>query len=383
MKPALLLAMVAGGMTGVTTNMLLGVGLQAPAAPGSIIAVYVQSLGGGVGNVVGVTFGWVLSAGVTFAVAAVILLSSRKRDMELGDQFSAAIAKTEAAKGKSSSALASLSAGVPSAAADRIRTIYFACDAGMGSSAMGASVLRNKLSAAGISDVYVTNKAISSLPGDADLVITQQTLTERARPKEPQAIHVSVNNFMNAPAYDEVVELVQQSGDDQAVAAGSEGPASSAEHASGTRTAVEPRVLTHDRIRIRAGSATQEEALREAQEILVSAGAVTGDYLQAMRDREATASTYMGSGLAIPHGTNEAKSSIKSSALSVVRYDGGVDWAGDQVRFVVGIAGVGDEHLQLLARIAELFSDESKVAQLEAAASEAELHALLSGVNDN
>jgi mannitol PTS system EIICBA or EIICB component len=386
MKPTLLLAMIAGGMTGVTTNMLLDVGLQAPAAPGSIIAVYAQSLGGGVGNVIGVTFGWVLSAAVTFAVAAVILLSSRKRDMELGDQFSAAISKTESAKGKSSSALSSLSAGaanVSAATAERIRTIYFACDAGMGSSAMGASVLRKKLSGAGITDVYVTNKAVSSLPGDADLVITQQTLTDRARPKEPHAIHVSVDNFMNAPEYDEVVALVKEREDHDA-ASGSSGAQASSSSAqrSGTLTSVDSGVLTQERIRIRAGSATQEEALREAHEILFSAGAVTDDYLQAMRDREATASTFMGSELAIPHGTNEAKSAIRSSALSVVRYNGGVNWAGDQVTFVVGIAGVGDEHLQILSRIAELFSDESKVAELKAASTEAELHELLSAVNE-
>ncbi|TLP95757.1 PTS mannitol transporter subunit IICBA [Nesterenkonia salmonea] len=386
MKPVLLLAMIAGGMTGVTTNMLLDVGLQAPAAPGSIIAVYVQSLGGGVGNVVGVTFGWVLSAAVTFAVAAVILLSSRKRDLELGDQFSSAISRTESAKGKSSSALSSLTASaanVPAAAAERIRTIYFACDAGMGSSAMGASVLRKKLSGAGITDVYVTNKAISSLPGDADLVITQQTLTDRARPKEPNAIHVSVDNFMNAPEYDEVVELVKGSEDQDAAGSTGAQASSPSAHGSDTLTAVDSGVLTQDRIRIRTGAATQEEALREAQEILVSAGAVSGDYLQAMRDREATASTFMGSELAIPHGTNDAKSAIKSSALSVVRYDGGVDWAGDQVTFVVGIAGVGDEHLQILSRIAELFSDESKVAELKAASTEAELHQLLSAVNED
>lgn len=141
-------------------------------------------------------------------------------------------------------------------------------------------------------------------------------------------------------------------------------------------------VLTPGQVRIRSGSATQEAALQEATDILVAAGAVTPAYVDAMRQREQTVSTFMGNGLAIPHGTNDAKDAILASALSVVRYDGGVDWAGDEVSFVIGIAGVGDEHLDILSRIAILFSDEDDVARLSAAQSADELYALLSEVNE-
>ena len=91
----------------------------------------------------------------------------------------------------------------------QINNIVFACDAGMGSSAMGASVLRNKIKKAGVEGVTVTNKAIAALDPSADLVITQNQLTDRARHQTPDAVHVSVDNFMNSPRYDEVVELVQ------------------------------------------------------------------------------------------------------------------------------------------------------------------------------
>lgn len=141
-------------------------------------------------------------------------------------------------------------------------------------------------------------------------------------------------------------------------------------------------ILTPDRVRIHAGSATQEEALQEAAGLLVAAGAVTPAYLDAMRQREQTVSTFMGNGLAIPHGTNEAKDEILSSALCVTRYDGGVDWAGDPVTFVIGIAGRGDEHLEILSQIAITFSEEDDVARLSAAATADELYALLSAVND-
>ncbi|MCK2032262.1 PTS sugar transporter subunit IIA [Microbacterium sp. KSW4-4] len=141
-------------------------------------------------------------------------------------------------------------------------------------------------------------------------------------------------------------------------------------------------VLTAEQVRIHPGGASRDDALQEATDILVAAGAVTPAYVDAMRQREETVSTYMGNGLAIPHGTNEAKDAILASALSVVRYDGGVDWDGEQARFVIGISGVGDEHLDILSRIAILFSEEDDVARLEAAATPDELFALLSEVNE-
>lgn len=205
-KPILILAMIGGGATGVLTNVIFNSGLRAPASPGSIIAVMLQTANG---SHLGVVLSVILSAAVTFAVAAVILRASRKRDLADADAaFSDAIAQTEANKGKSSAALAGLAAA---AAGGAISNIVFACDAGMGSSAMGATVLRKKLKDAGVTGVTVTNKAIANLDGSADLVITQQQLTDRAKKQEPNAVHVSVDNFMNSPAYDEVVTTVAES----------------------------------------------------------------------------------------------------------------------------------------------------------------------------
>ncbi|WP_426324231.1 PTS mannitol transporter subunit IICB [Microbacterium sp. E-13] len=227
MKPMLILALIAGGMTGVTTNMLLGGALRAPAAPGSIFAVIAQVANN---SYFAVLLSVVLAATVTFLISWVILRASRKRDLEAmaatDDAFGAAITQTEAAKGKSSDALSGLRGGAvtqadggiePATMTEReIKNIVFACDAGMGSSAMGASVLRNKIKKAGIEDVTVTNKAIAALDPSADLVITQNQLTDRARQKTPNSVHVSVDNFMNSPRYDEVVDLVRGQHDDKA-----------------------------------------------------------------------------------------------------------------------------------------------------------------------
>src|SRR5690625_6729934 len=86
-----------------------------------------------------------------------------------------------------------------------------------------------------------------------------------------------------------------------------------------------------------------------------------------MHDREATVSTFMGNGLAIPHGTGDAKESITRSAMSFVRYPGGIDWGGNEAKFVIGIAGVGNEHLTRLANVAMTFSAPSQATHLEEA----------------
>ncbi|PPF29504.1 PTS mannitol transporter subunit IIB [Rathayibacter sp. AY1D2] len=225
MKPALLAAVILGGATGVATNVAFNSGLRAPASPGSIIAVLLQTAND---SFLGVILSVVLATAVSFLVASVIIRSGRKRDLaaeqEGDDKLAAAVAANEANKGKES-AVGSLinarganapqdSAGASTAGATatatQVRNIVFACDAGMGSSAMGASVLRNKMKKAGFEDVTVTNKAIAALEDDVDLVITQAELTERARQRTPGAIHVSVDNFMNSPKYDEVVSLVAE-----------------------------------------------------------------------------------------------------------------------------------------------------------------------------
>jgi PTS system mannitol-specific IIC component len=93
--------------------------------------------------------------------------------------------------------------------AETVNKVVFACDAGMGSSAMGASILRNKMKKAGI-DVTVINTAINNLPSDADVVVTHKDLTDRAKAKLPNANHISVENFLNSPRYDELVEALKK-----------------------------------------------------------------------------------------------------------------------------------------------------------------------------
>ncbi|MET0725737.1 MAG: PTS mannitol transporter subunit IICB [Leifsonia sp.] len=224
MKPLTVIAVIAGGMTGVATNVIFQTGLRAPASPGSIFAIILQTASG---SYVGVILSVVLAATVSFVVASIILRASRKRDLATagaGD-LGMAIALTEANKGKSSDVLSGLAGASAAAGAGLvdegeaavfqrkpIHTIIFACDAGMGSSAMGATVLRNKIKKAGIDSVSVTNKSIANLTDDVDLVVTHKDLTERAKQQSPNALHVSVENFMNSPKYEEIVDLLESEG---------------------------------------------------------------------------------------------------------------------------------------------------------------------------
>ena len=142
-------------------------------------------------------------------------------------------------------------------------------------------------------------------------------------------------------------------------------------------------VLTPDQIKVPGEAKSKDDAIREAGQLLVDAGAVTPAYVDAMFEREKSVSTYMGNFLAIPHGTNEAKDTISRSAISVVRYDQPIDWNGNEVRFAVGIAGVENGHLEILGKIAVVFSDSDEVDKLLAAGSAEELYQLLQAVNDD
>jgi PTS system mannitol-specific IIC component len=409
MRPLLILATIAGGMTGIATLAITNSGLVAPSAPGSIIAVLAQTSRD---SYVGVILAVLLATAVSFLVASVILRTTKHSDE---DDLSAATSRMEQMKGKKSSVSSTLTgAGAGAAAggggvgvlAGPVQNIVFACDAGMGSSAMGASVLRNKIKAAGFPDVKVTNASIANLNDTYDVVVTHQDLTERAKPATSSAVHYSVDNFMNSPRYDEIVELVRESNTEGVVAtegpdagAGTPGGASASGPATGAaagaaaaRTAVgtsdtdapgngAAEILARESVVLHGSATTRDAAIDEAGRLLLARGAVDEDYVRAMHEREQSVSTYMGSFLAIPHGTNAAKDHIRKSAVSVIRYPEGIDWNGKQVKFVVGVAGINNEHLHILSSIAKVFTNKEQVARLEAATSEDEILELFGKVN--
>ncbi len=194
MKPALLLAAIGGGVSGVFTFSLFNAGLSAPPSPGSIFALVAMTARG---DHLAVILGVIVATIVSFLIAAVILRTSKEREEDLTD----ATSKMQEMKGKKSSVADNLT---ENKVMGEVNKVVFACDAGMGSSAMGASLLRDKFKKANI-DIEVTNKAINDLQEDADLIITHKDLTDRAKAKIPNAQHISVDNFLSSPKYDELV----------------------------------------------------------------------------------------------------------------------------------------------------------------------------------
>ncbi len=336
MKPALFGAVILGGISGVFTLSILGGGLLAPASPGSFIAVLaVTPAGNYFANIAGV----LVAATVSFVVSAVVLKTSKSTD----ESLEVATNKMQTMKGKQSSVAGTLT-GTEATAIDTIdpttvQHIIFACDAGMGSSAMGASLLRKKVKEAGL-NIKVTNMAISNLPQGAKLVITQGELTPRAQQRVPSAYHISVDNFLSSPKYDELITQLKK-----------ENTVSGFQEVSVT-TESNQEILRKENIFLNQKFATKEEAIRFAGKALVDSGYVDESYVDAMLEREKITTTFMGNDVAIPHGTEEAKKSVKKSGVVIIQVPEGIDFDGGKARLIFGLAGKDGGHLEILTAIA-------------------------------
>lgn len=377
MRPILILAVIAGGMTGVATLVALGGGLVSAASPGSIFAVMAMTPKGALlPNLAAI----IAAAVVSFLVSAVFLRGAEFDDAALTNAQNT----SKANKGTPVSA----PAGVLTAASDLselrhkpIHKIIFACDAGMGSSAMGATSFRKKVQAAGL-PIEVTNTSIENIPADADVVVTQQNLTSRAVTKAPGAQHVSIDNFVGNPIYDRMIGELQGASVGAAVTAPTAVPSAvvvtapaAAPVASAAVTApASGEVLRRENIVLGLPSVSRNEAIKRAGELLLRSGYVDAAYLPAMLEREEVASTYIGNGVAIPHGIGAAKAAIKTSGIVVTQYPGGVDFDGEKAYLVIGIAGAGDEHLKILSKIADALEDEETVMKLARSTDPEELY---------
>lgn len=207
MNPLLLLAAIGGSLAAMTYYTVFDLGLSGPASPGSVIAFLLMAPKG---STLAVLLGVVIAAVVSFVIAIpIIRLTGNKHEGSLEDASAKMKDMKAASKGEAVSASADAieqqTAAIP---AEETKHIVFACDAGMGSSAMGASVLKKKLQKAGL-DIEVTHASVSSIPPEAQIVVTHQDLKERAMKSAPQARLVTITNFMTAPEYDELVESLK------------------------------------------------------------------------------------------------------------------------------------------------------------------------------
>ena len=141
-------------------------------------------------------------------------------------------------------------------------------------------------------------------------------------------------------------------------------------------------LLAESSIRLSASATDRLDAVRQCGQALLEAGAVDETYIDAMVQRENTVSTFVGEGVAIPHGTLAGKEAVKNDALVVLRFPDGVDWDGNDVRVCVGIAAAGGGHIALLSQLAEILLDPDKAERLRSATEAQQVYDLLTPEDD-
>ena len=365
MNPIVILGPMIGNIVGIFTLSALGGGLAAAASPGSIIAEMLMTPRGGyLANIAGIG----IAAVVSFLIS-VFLLKFFGKDASLEEAQAQVAASKAASKGQ---AVPAASSGASVSAKD-VRKIVFACDAGMGSSAMGATMVRNKLKDAGITDIEVIHYPVGEIPGDCQIVVTHHELSGRAAQRAPQARIIPIKNFMGAPEYNTLVQELL----DARKGGSAPAPAAAAEEKPAGE---QPILLEKKNIILNCKPVSPEEAIKAVGKRMVESGYVEESYIQGMLDREASFSVAIGSHVAIPHGTEESRKAIKKTGLIVMTYPEGIQWGDELVRLVVGIASTGEDHLGILGKIVEVAETEEDTDKLVDTAGVDQLYKLLNGL---
>ncbi|MBR5397401.1 MAG: PTS mannitol transporter subunit IICBA [Bacteroidales bacterium] len=313
-RPLLLLPVIIGNICALSFFTLTDFGLVAPASPGSLISIILMSPRGR--TLIGI-LGVFIATAISFLLSIPII---KARPDFQGENENAPSAED----GASIKPLPGT-----------IRKIVFACDAGMGSSALGATRFKARLMKNGLGSITCTNSAVDSIPDDADIVVCQSNLADRVHGHEV----VRITNFISDPALDSLLARLGK----------------------GTE---ETGVLRIKNILTGLPSEPKEDAILRAGHMLEASGYVESGYAESMLEREKVASTYMGMGLAIPHGTSETKALVRESGIVVLQYPDGVDFGEEKARLVIGIAGAGDAHLDILAKISSALDDEEVLERL-------------------
>ena len=351
MNPAVIIAPIIGNMAAIFWFNMMNCGLRGPASPGSIIAYLMMTPGPDMWKVI---VGVVLAAAISFVIAAPIVKMAGSKSLE--DAQNEVAARKAEAKGQAALAKQGISSDINGSA---IKKIIFACDAGMGSSAMGATKFRKRIQ--GIRpDITVANTSVDNIPGDCDIAVVQVTLVERAERSAPQAQIITIGNFLSDPNLDALYEKLDRADTAVTAAEGSAGQAAQDGAGGDARD-----VITAAGIRLNQPSVSKEEAIQSAGELLAELGSVDASYVDAMQEREKLVSTYIGMGVAIPHGTTQAKGTVKKTGIVFFQYPDGVDFGVEKAQLVFGIAGIGDEHLDLLSKLCTLLEDPSRLEMLK------------------
>lgn len=351
MNPLVIVGPIVGNFCAILFFSVTNAGLLGPAAPGSIIAFLMMTPRDSMLiSIIGVA----IAAAVSFVISGPIIKMSNGKSLEESQSQMASMK----AESKGTSAAAAAVGGGAKNPAD-VKKVIFACDAGMGSSAMGATKFRNRIKG-DRPDIVVTNTSVDNVPGDADIVVCQTILQERAAKSAPQAQLVTIGNFLADPKLDTLYNELANAGNGGVATATVEPKAEEKAEEKSNKT-----VMLREGVKLGQASVSKEDAIRAAGALLKEIGCVDDSYIDAMLEREKLVTTYMGLGVAIPHGTTQAKGAVKKSGIVMLQYPDGVPFGDEKAQLVFGIAGVGDEHLDLLANISNALEDEDLLEELK------------------
>lgn len=348
MNPMVILAPIVGNICAIAFFSLTGCGLKAPASPGSIIALLAMAPKD---KIVFTVLGVAIAAVVSFVIASPIIKFAEGKKGLADAKDSMSRMKAES-KGEVEEISLDASA---------VKKIIFACDAGMGSSAMGATKFRNRIHNVR-PEITVKNTSVDNIPADCDVAVVQAALAERAKKSAPGARLITIGNFLADPSLDALYEELCKTSEPKNAKAEKQ---EAKEEIKETEETLENRVIDEKGVVLNQASVSKEDAIRAAGALLVKQGCVEDAYVDAMVEREKLVTTYMGMGIAIPHGTSEAKGCVKKTGIVMVQYPEGIDFGGEMAQLIFGIAGIGDEHLDMLSKICEALEDEAVLEKMK------------------
>lgn len=350
-NPIMIFATMGGLATSLLLLVVLGGGLVGMPSPGSLINIALMTpKDAAVANV--------LAIGAGFAVALLIgslILKTVGSPEEEADLAVAGVNMGTAAKPETDIKNRKPSLG------GAVRYIVVACDSGMGSSAMGASVLKNRLQKEGYKDIKVKNSSASQIDPEADMIITLEGLIERAKLSVDNTgkEFLAINNFLKETDYDSALDVIRER--------------------NGSEKA--KPILSEENIALNVKVKNKEEAIRCAGKILAENAYTTPKYIEHMLEREKRFSVYIGNHLAIPHGIESSDSEIYTSGLSVVQVPEGVDFGEGNIAYVViGIAGKDGTHLNMLSNIALICAEEENIEKMRRAENKHEIMEILKNI---
>ncbi len=346
MMPQTILGPIAGNIFSIFVLTNFGGGAVGPPSPGSVFAFYMMTPKS---CMLVNSIAYFGSLAVSFVVTGFIIKLSDRPQPEAA--LEGTTAKSASSGNVSKQALADMASG----SIKELNKVIFACDAGMGSSAMGVSILRSRLQKAGMSPA-ISHVAVAEIPLDADVVVTNENLAQRALDTTKGKMPIlTIQNFMDQKEYDRIVAQIKELLSGEA-----------------------PIPLFDEKnIVLNASFANKKEAISACADLLIGRGYADESYRQDMFDRDADVSVYIGNGVALPHGLASSKQSIKTSGICFVQVPKGVKFGDETAYLLVGVAGKGEEHVELLGKIATILCDEKNLSALRKAASEKEVLKIL------